>query len=122
MKDKREHKTKQLCRQVEQCLSLVLAGEMNDQHLDGLMVVDVIPLAGTSILQVDVALPPNKEDLDPMIVLRRLRSATNFLRREVASAIHRKRTPELTFRVSSSDELGPDAFEDDSPLGGDVWD
>ncbi len=110
------HKTQQLCRQVEQCLSLVLAGELEDPHLEGLMVVDVSPLAGSSLLRVEVALPPDKSDLDPSEVHHHLLAASGYLRREIAAAIHRKKTPQLTFKVVLDAGQEEPGFEDDDAI------
>ncbi|MBU1226563.1 MAG: hypothetical protein KJ698_05055, partial [Actinobacteria bacterium] len=112
MRSKQSYKTQQLCRQVERRLSLVLVGELEDAVLEGLAVVAVTPVAGPSILLVEVALPPGRESADAATVIERLSAASGYLRREIAAAISRKKTPQLTFRVVSHEP-----WDDEEPTG-----
>ena len=96
------HKTSQLCREVERQLTLVLEGEVEDPLLEGVQVTSVSPLDGTALLKVEVCIPEDHLDV-ASVVLARLNGAAGWLRREVASAIHRKRTPQLTFSLASDE-------------------
>lgn len=107
MNRRNEYKTLQLCKQVERTLGMFLAGEVDDEVLDGLAVVSVHALAGPSLLLVEVALPPDKHDLAREVVLDHLHRAGGLLRHEVARAVNRKRTPQLAFRVVRDDDDGP---------------
>lgn len=98
-----ERKILQLCKQVERRLSLVLAGEINDEILDGLLITEVSAPFGPSILKVEIALPRDKQDLDKTLVIERLQSISGWLRSEIAQEIHRKRTPKLTFSIAEDD-------------------
>lgn len=96
----RDRKTKQLCRQVFQAVSLALAGECDDEVLRDLTVGSVTPAPNASRLLVCVALPPARPGgpvLAPQIVMERLAIHHARLRRCVAAAVTRKRAPELTF-------------------------
>jgi ribosome-binding factor A len=89
-----EYKTRQLCRQVQRALNLVLAERGLDLGLEELYVDDVTPAAGCGRLLVHFVAPP---DLLLSDVLAGLASIAPRLRAEVARAISRKRAPELSF-------------------------
>lgn len=92
-------KALQLCAQVREILDYVFAWECGDPLLKGLMVTSVAPAPNSSRLLVGVSLPEELTDQDPAQVLERLNHARGRLRSEVAAAIHRKRVPELSFRI-----------------------
>jgi ribosome-binding factor A len=96
---KSERKTKQLCRQVYQALTMALGG-VGDAVLRDLTVESVVPAPNASRLLVRVALPPAWPGQPPPAVetvMERLALANGRLRRSMAEAITRKRVPELTF-------------------------
>lgn len=94
-----KRKLRQLCRQVERALSTALADDCHDALLLDLMVHTVLPWPNASRLLVAVA-PSNPEaDIDRDRILDHLDAARATLREVVASAIHRKRTPQLCFEV-----------------------
>ncbi|MCB9648571.1 MAG: ribosome-binding factor A [Deltaproteobacteria bacterium] len=97
--DKR--KLRQLCRQVERALHTALLDDCHDPVLMDLMVQDVLPWPNASRLL--VALVPTQADaaVDRELLLAHLEAARGVLREVVAGAIHRKRTPELSFEVFS---------------------
>lgn len=113
---KARHKDQQLCRQVAQTLSLALAG-CGDALLRDLYVADVVPAPDAGRLLVSVypmtALTSSESNQPGDVmsaeqmsqILGRLEAAAPMLRREVASAITRKRAPELLFRVVASGEV-----------------
>ncbi len=90
-------KQDQLCRQVEERLGLVLAGDIDDPLLQELYVAGVEPEPGGVNLVVRLALP--RADISAVAVLQRLAALRTFFRAEIAAAIHRKRAPGLLFRV-----------------------
>ena len=91
-------KTRQLCRQVERTLNYVLAGECDDDLLRDFTVIAVEPAPDTARLLVTVS--PNLPGTYQLAeVLKHLQAACPMLRSLVAASIHRKRAPELTFRV-----------------------
>lgn len=109
----REHrKSRQLCRQVQRTLELVLTGEVRDDLLNGLRVVSITPGLDSSRLVVTVSTDLPFEQFDRREIEARLASLQGKLRSEVAAAITRKQTPLLTFQV-----LGPDAH---APLSGEA--
>jgi ribosome-binding factor A len=103
---RRDHKTAQLCRQVFRAVSLALA-ECADDVLRELVVHDVEPAPDASRMLVRVGFSASVADVTGVAdVLGRLGQASGFLRREVATAITRKRAPELMFTFAASDEVG----------------
>jgi ribosome-binding factor A len=100
--DRGARKTLQLCKQVERALSLVLAGEADDRALQDLQVLSVEPAPNASRLLVTVCPSPSAEPIRPLDIVARLSRASGKLRSEIAASIHRKKTPELAFRVFST--------------------
>jgi ribosome-binding factor A len=89
-----EHKTRQLCHQVQRALNLALAAKCAGEALETVFVSDVLPAPGCGHLLVQVVIPNGRATSD---VLRELRARTPGLRAEVARSISRKRAPELSF-------------------------
>ncbi len=89
-----DRKTGSLCRQARDALQLALSGA-GSPALAEAMVVKVEPAPDASRLKVTVVSP------DPEGAAQALKDARGWLRSEVASAIHRKRTPTLLFTVVS---------------------
>jgi ribosome-binding factor A len=94
---KPDRHTLQLCSQVAETLHLVLL-DSEDDDLRDLMLLEVVPLAGSGSLLVRVSYPVrNADDLARM--QHKLADAGKALRAEVATAITRRRAPELIFQV-----------------------
>ena len=89
-----ERKARQLCRQVQRALNLALADRHADDGLNDLFVEDVSPAPDCGHLLVHVVIPVERPVSD---ALSALRSDAPRLRSEVATAITRKRAPELSF-------------------------
>jgi ribosome-binding factor A len=92
-------KLDQLSRQVEERLALVLGGEIDDPHVSALTLLGVEPEPGSGNLVVVLALPVGAGGGEAQLVMRRLDALRPYLRSEIAGAIHRKRTPNLVFRL-----------------------
>jgi ribosome-binding factor A len=90
-------KTLQLCGQVMQTLSGVLA-EQRDDVLRDLEVASVTPAGGGRLL-VRVTPAPSAQARDRAVILERLAAAHGALRGEVAAAINRRKAPDLVFEV-----------------------
>lgn len=103
-RDKEHRKAKQLCRQVQKTLELVLSGEIRDEALSGLKIVSITPGADSSQLLVTVVADVPSADFDRQKIEDRLAAIEGRLRLAVAAAITRKKTPVLVFQI-----LGPDA-------------
>jgi ribosome-binding factor A len=89
-------KTLQLAKQVSRTLSEVLAS-CADDLLRELEVVDVCAASGSGRLLVTLrALSANH---DRAQIQTRLRAAQGMLRNEVVAAVHRRKAPELIFRL-----------------------
>jgi ribosome-binding factor A len=95
----RNRKALQLCRQVAETLNLAL-GDCADPLLQELIVCEVRPCPDTSRLLVRVQSGTGAA-VNPALAAERLRAATGRLRGEVASAVHRRRAPDLLFQVCS---------------------
>lgn len=96
-KDRR--KSKQLCRQVQKTLDLVLSGETRDELLGDLCIVSVTSSSDSSALVVTVVADVPPDRFDRAQVEARLAMMSGRLRSEIARAITRKRTPLLVFHV-----------------------
>lgn len=81
--------------QVREALSLAFA-DIEDEAILELFVLEVMPAPDSSRLAVQVEAPPGT-DLEA--AHERLTRYLGRLRSEVASAIHRKKTPSLVFVV-----------------------
>lgn len=94
------YKNRQLCRQIEQTLNLVLSGDFDDERLHNLLVESVRPAPDASQMMVTV------RDLSgdrpaPAAILAQLETVSGHLRSCVAAAIARKRAPRLLFQVNA---------------------
>lgn len=103
-------KARQLCSQVAEALSYVLADQGRDDVLGALQVLNVEPAPHLGRLLVTVGTLPS-EFVEPAEILAHLDKATARLRCEVASAITRRRAPALVFRIAvtspASEKAGP---------------
>jgi ribosome-binding factor A len=99
-----QRKALQLCRQVARTLSDVIAWECGDEVLSEAIVESVQPAPNSGRLLVTIVMPSPRANVTVDDVQQRLQRAQGSLRREVAAAIHRRRVPELTFRVVISKE------------------
>ena len=89
-----ERKAQQFCRQVQRALNLAFAERNVADGADGLFVEEVVPAPDCGRLLVHVVIPEGLSVVDAMTALGRVAPG---LRSEVASAISRKRAPELCF-------------------------
>jgi ribosome-binding factor A len=97
---KSNRKALQLCGEVARTLSQVLAWESGEAILRDLMVESVVPAPDSSHLLVTVYVPPGVEAAAAGKILERLRGASGRLRSEIATSIHRRRVPLLSFRMA----------------------
>lgn len=97
------NRTRQLCGRVARIVGSLLAGECHDDVLRDVLVGAVTPAPDASRLC--VALHVDTRAVDPSVVRDRVERVRGFLRREVASAVQRKRAPELVFAVLPLDEV-----------------
>jgi len=100
-------KTLQLCGQVAEALNYAFSAVCNDDVLRELVVVAVQPAPDESRLLVTVG-PTLPGPCDSAEVLAHMQQALGKLRSEVAYAIHRKKVPELTFRLVTNAPQGPE--------------
>lgn len=93
-------KALQLCGQVARTLAGILAGECGDDLLRDLAVDAVAPAPNSARLLVTLRPVVAAGPIDPVPILARLERARGLFRREVAAAIHRRRVPDLLFRIA----------------------
>jgi ribosome-binding factor A len=92
-----ERKVQQLCKEVERTLGYALPA-CDDATIRDFIIVSVEPAPDASRLLVTLA-PSSALEVDVGALIERLQRVRGFLRAEIASAIQRKRTPELAFQV-----------------------
>jgi len=98
---KTHRKTYQVCKQAEKTLNLVLAGESTDPVLRELFVCAVEPNPNSTHLLVIVEANEAVAPLNENEVLEALQRAGGRLRSALATALNRKRTPQISFRYVS---------------------
>ncbi len=89
-----QRKAQQFCRQVQRALNLALADRSAGDGINGLFVEEVSPDPDCGRLLVHVVIPEGLPITDAIAALGR---EAPRLRSEVATAITRKRAPELSF-------------------------
>jgi ribosome-binding factor A len=94
--NRKEHKDRQVCRQVFDALSYALA-ELGDPVIARLALMSVDPAPDASRVLVTLA-PTEGVDIDDAYL--RVRAVAAELRAEVAVEVNRRRVPELTFRIA----------------------
>lgn len=97
----------QLCGQIAQTLTSVLAWESGDELLQSLVVESVEPAPDSTRVLVTVSVQASAGGADAGQVIERLHRAAGRFRTEIAAAVHRKRVPELVFRVARRGEVNP---------------
>lgn len=103
-----DRKTLQLCEQVRHTLEYVLTGELDDDQLRMLYVARVEPAPDADRLLVTVVPLTRDVKPDPVQVTTRLHTHAARLRAAVASAISRRKVPDLMYRFVEND---PDEAE-----------
>jgi ribosome-binding factor A len=93
-------KARQLCGQIAEALTAIFAC-LADEVLQNLTVVSVEPAPNTGRLLVTVAGPATADVTDRNTVMEHLMKANGRIRSEVASAITRRKAPELAFAIIS---------------------
>lgn len=88
-------------------LSYILPGECADPIVQDLLVESVTPAPDASRLLVRVHLSTLAGQVGSAEVLTRLAGVHGFLRAQVATAVHRRKAPELMFQVLSCDHVLP---------------
>jgi ribosome-binding factor A len=95
--NRKEHKDRQVCRQVFDALSYALA-ELGDPVIARLALMSVDPAPDASRVLVTLVPTDGAVDIDDAYV--RVRAVAAELRQEVAVEVNRRRVPELTFRIA----------------------
>lgn len=93
----KNRKALQLCGQVAETLALVLA-DSGDAVLQNLLVESVRPWPTSARVLVTVT-PAIREGFEDETVAAHVEAARSRLRGEVAAAVHRRKVPDLLFRI-----------------------
>jgi ribosome-binding factor A len=99
----RNRKALQLCAQVAETLSFVLAGECDDDLLRELRVESVVPAPTSARMLVTLSIAGLGTEISREKVTQRLESVRGQLRSEVATAISRRKVPDLLFNLIRRD-------------------
>lgn len=94
-----DRKALQLCKQIQRELSLILSGELDDDRVRDLMVMSVSPFPHTNLLLVTLQTGQICTQDELLTLDSALTHHKPLIRSEIAAAIHRKKTPDLCFRV-----------------------
>jgi ribosome-binding factor A len=105
VRKKEDHKTRQLCRQVAEQIGQILSGEIGDDALHSLRVIDVVPAPNASQLLVTLTTDLAIGEFDRAETERRLSELKGRLRCEVAAAITRRKAPTLDFEIVVTPEV-----------------
>jgi ribosome-binding factor A len=96
-------KTLQLCGQVARTLMSVLPC-CGDDVLRDMEVIGVTP-AGAGRLLLTLGRLPSAPPVSSTVVLEHLGRAHGWLRNEVAAAVHRRKAPDLMFRILEATDM-----------------
>jgi ribosome-binding factor A len=102
---KTNRKALQMCGEIARTLSQVLAWESGDDLLRSLVVESVEPAPDSTRVLVTLCSTVSVAESEFGQILDRLQRARGRFRTEVATAIHRKRVPEIAFRVLGRGEV-----------------
>jgi ribosome-binding factor A len=97
---KHQRKDKQFCAQVLEAVQLALA-EVYDEDLLSLFVLEARPAPHLGRIELLVEAP---RGADLTRILEKLQQMTAYFRAEVASSIHRKKVPDLSFVITPTRE------------------
>jgi ribosome-binding factor A len=100
-----DHRDRSLCRQAMEALQLALSDATGEARLDGAWVAAVDPAPSARRLLVSVVAPQATIASDAEAALEALVEMKPWLRAEVARAVHRKRVPDLAFRIVLEGEV-----------------
>lgn len=100
----RAHKDLQLCRQVADAIQWFLV-EVDDPALAELSLVAAAPAPTAARIAVTLQIG---DAVDVAAAREALAAYADELREEVAAEIHRRRVPELSFRIATAAELALD--------------
>jgi ribosome-binding factor A len=92
-------KALQLCAQVAEILSSVLAGECRDEALADVVVESVVPAPNAGRLLATIGLGRPDAAVDVELALAGLDRATPLFRRAIAEGTNRRFVPDLIFRM-----------------------
>ena len=102
--NKKDRKTRQLCCQIARQLNAIL-GELSDDLLSTCYIEEVVPAPDISRCMVTFVWMGDLDAFEPQRLLERIGQVQGMFRGELAMAIHRRRVPQLSFRVIPKEEV-----------------
>ncbi len=93
------YKAQQVSKEVERTLSFILNSNKAGEILQSLNLLYVEPLPNSSHLIVVVSPGYSETSLSEREILEALQNASGWIRKEIGYSLHRRRVPELSFRV-----------------------
>lgn len=93
------YKAQQVSKEVERTLSFILNSNQAGEILQSLNLLYVEPLPNSSHLVVVVSPGYAKASWSESEILTALHNASGWIRKEIGHSLHRRRVPELSFRV-----------------------
>jgi ribosome-binding factor A len=97
-----DRKAQRLCGQIARALNLALA-TCRDEALRDVVVDTVVPAPDTAHVRVLVSLLAPREPGAAREILEHLRRAVPYFRAEIATAIRRRKVPQLAFSLAAPD-------------------
>ena len=99
----KNHKSERLGKEARHTLSMVFAGELSDPVFQELEVVDVAATDDGQFLIVSLTRIDNSFNIDETQILEKCQAVQGYLRSAIASAVKRKRVPNLKFELVQGD-------------------
>ncbi len=100
------HRSERVGERIRQVVSLVLDREISDPRLAGLNVTQVEVTGDLRLAKVYVAPPDADDETDKREVMDALAHAVGYFRRQLATGLDLRYTPEIRFYFDRSIELG----------------
>ncbi len=94
-----KRKIRQLCRETERLVSLVLSGEVSDPLIQDLQVLHVSPESNGPYLMITLCHPNLCNTNLETQILTRLQRLEGYLRSVITQSVCRKRVPRLKFKL-----------------------
>jgi ribosome-binding factor A len=99
------HRHARIAGEIQQEISIMLAGELKDPRLDGLAMVTEVRVS-PDLKQARVYVSVTGTEAEKDSALEGLRAASGFVRHELTERLQLRRAPELHFVLDRSEEYG----------------
>ena len=99
------HRSERIAEEIRNEVSLMLAGELKDPRLAGLVMVTEVRL-GAGMRTVHVFVQLADDDSERAETLAGLKAASGYVRHELVERLRLRRAPEVIFLLDESEEYG----------------